>query len=264
MISVIMPAYNAAKTIQASINSLIAQTYEDWELIVIDDRSSDGTLEAIKQIAKLDSRIRYCANESNLGTGQTRNRGLTFSKGAWIAFLDSDDLWCEDKLEKQMSFIAKTGALITYTATAYINESGRLSRYSLRARYQLSYHALLRRNIMSCSSVMVHKAVMMPFPDGDISEDYAVWLQILKKGNYAYGIDEPLLIYRMSAHSKSAKRLHAARRTYNAYLDVGYGSFVARLLTLRYAIHSIVKRLLIRRGWLAQQVKSVIFTSDDL
>ena len=246
MVSVIMPAYNVAKTIMPSIESVTAQTYENWELIVIDDGSSDGTPELVRRISELDFRVRYYQNEDNLGVAETRNRGMSLARGEWIAFLDSDDLWRDDKLEKQMQFVSETGAVISYTGTSYINESGNVYSYVLRATQTLSYKTLLHRNIMSCSSVVVRKDFMIPFPLGDIHEDYVVWLQILKKVAYAYGIDEPLLMYRMSAHSKSAGRFHSALMTYNAYRHVGYGILTSMLFTLRYALHSISKRFLIR------------------
>ena len=246
MVSIIMPAYNAAKTIQASIDSVLVQTYEDWELIVIDDGSLDETLKLVECASGLDSRVRCYENESNLGVAETRNRGIELADGHWIAFLDSDDLWHRDKLETQMRFISEMGAVISYTGTSYMNESGSISNYILHTQRNLSYTMLLRRNIMSCSSVVVRKDFMIPFPDGDMHEDYAVWLQILKKVEYAYGIDEPLLIYRMSSGSKSAKRFHSARMTYNSYIHVGYGSFISLIFTLRYALHSISKRFFIR------------------
>jgi len=245
-----MPAYNAEKTIKTSIDSVLAQTFLDWELIVIDDASQDGTAEIVKKLADNDQRVILHVNEKNSGVAQARNDGISHVKGAWLAFLDSDDLWSNDKLERQLQFIEETGAVISYTATVYINEVGKMSDYVLRAEKVFTYEKLLKRNLMSCSSVMVKRDVMIPFPEAaEVHEDYVVWLALVKAVGCAYGLDEPLLIYRMMENSKSSGRIASAKMTYNAYRhpQVGYGNIAAVLLTLRYAIHSIGKRLKINK-----------------
>jgi len=240
-----MPAYNAEKTIGASISSVLDQTFSDWELIVIDDASKDRTAEIVQQLADGDRRVILLANEKNGGISFSRNRGIDRATGEWLAFLDSDDLWRGDKLEKQLRFIGESGAVIAYTGTAYISNDGVISDYVLRAERAFTYKELLRRNLMSCSSVMVRRDVMVLFPDGrEIHEDYVVWLSLLRTVGCAYGLDEPLLIYRMTEGSKSSRRIASAQMTYHAYRHplVGYGRVAAVLLTLRYAGHSIWKR----------------------
>ena len=249
-VSIVMPAYNAAKTIRESIASVIAQTYEDWELIVIDDCSTDNTPELVRNIAANDSRIRLLINEHNLGAASTRNIGIIEAQSDRIAFLDSDDLWHKDKLEKHLQFITETGAEISYTGTAYINEAGQISKYTLPAKREFTYKDLLRRNIMSCSSVIVRRDIMIatPFAQGFIHEDYVVWMQILQDVGQAYGLNEPLLIYRMTDGSKSAARMRSAKMTYGSYRQVGYGKFSALFMTIRYSLHSISKRFFIYLG----------------
>jgi len=250
-VSIIMPAYNAAETIQASIDSIKSQTWAGWELIIIDDGSKDITQQIINAAAKSDHRVRPAINKRNMGVAATRNAGIHMAKGEWIAFLDSDDLWHEDKLEKQLAFIDASNAAISYTATAYINKAGEVSNYVLPARHKLDYRQLLRSNIMSCSSVMVSRDVITryPFPEGGLHEDYVVWLKILREVGFAYGVDMPLLQYRMTDTSKSGRRFSSAIMIYHAYRVVGYGRVGAFLLTLRYAAHSIPKRGRVRRGW---------------
>ena len=238
-----MPAYNAEKTIKASINSVLAQTYENWELIVINDASRDLTLNEIPP----DPRIIVLTNEKNSGIAKSRNLGISHAKGDMLAFLDSDDIWHADKLAGQLDFMEKTGAAISYTATAYMNAEGKMYGYVLRAEKKLRYKDLLKRNLMSCSSVMVRRCVMLPFPEtGEMHEDYAVWLAIVRKIGCAYGLDEPLLIYRIARGSKSGKRISSAMMIFRSYRQVGYMSFQAGLLTLRYALHSIAKRVSIK------------------
>jgi len=254
LISVIMAAYNAQSTISDSINSVLAQSYANWELIIADDCSTDETASIIKNFAAVDSRIHLHINKQNIGCAAARNVAMSKSRGQWIAFLDSDDIWLADKLAKQLKFTNETNALITYTATSYINKHGKISNYVLPAEQEFSYKSLLRRNIMSCSSVMVQTDIMVPFPHsnkkGDMHEDYAAWLQILRKVGHAYGLNEPLLQYRLTDNSKSGNRLKSAKMVYRAYHTAGYNPLSAILLTLRYTLHSVSKRRHIKAGYL--------------
>ena len=245
MVSVIMPAYNAVATIGESIESVLAQTFHDWELIIVNDASLDKTIKIAKTYE--DSRILTYTHSINQGVAAVRNTGMQHAKGEYIAFLDSDDLWEKDKLEKQVRFMQENESVISYTSTAYIR-NGKSSGYVLRAERELAYRNLLKRNLMSCSSVVVRSNCMIPFPKGYMHEDLAVWFRIVKKVGYARGLDESLLIYRIGESTKSSSRIKSARMTYNTYINVGYGNFVSLLFTLRYALHSISKRFLIRFG----------------
>ena len=249
VISVIMPAYNAASTIKGIINSVVTQTHTDWELIVVDDASTDNTADIIEGCAKQDARIKLLRLSKNQGTAAARNTAIAQAKGEYLAFLDSDDKWKPSKLEKQVKFMAEKNAIISYTATSYVDSYGHKSRYVLPALECLRYNELLKSNIMSCSSVMVRKGAMMPFPHGYIHEDYVVWLQIVKKYGVAYGLNEPLLIYCIGESTKSSNRLKSARMTWNVYREVGYGRIRSAFFVLRYARHSISKRCAIRRNY---------------
>lgn len=284
LVSVIMPAFNAEATIEASIESVLSQTYVYWELLVVDDASSDATAEIVKKYEKKEPRIKLFINSTNQGTAESRNIASRHAKGEWLAYLDSDDLWHPKKLELQMAFVENASTIekspdklehrmaftkkpsmmgstpakginnsnpihnvcITYTATAYMDSLGKPYSYVLPAEQKLTYKNLLRRNIMTCSSVMVRKDCTLPFPSGFLHEDYAVWMQIVKKAGCAYGIDEPLTMYRISETSKSYSRLRSGIMNFNAYRFVGYGGLVALCLSLRYAVHSVGKRLRIR------------------
>jgi len=251
-VSVVMPAYNAEATIVASIESVLAQTYTDWELIVVDDCSSDSTAALVEAFAQNDVRIHLRRNHQNKGVAATRNNGIAKASGQWIAFLDSDDLWMPTKLEKQLCFMQETDAKISFTSTAYIAKDGRMSGYVLRAQAVFTYKDLLRRNIMSCSSVMVHRDYMTMFPNGFMHEDYATWYEIINKAGQAHGYDEPLLIYRIREGSKSAGRVRSAKMLRNAYIYMGYGWVFSLILTVRYMLHSVSKRLFISLGRLRQ------------
>ncbi len=250
-ISVVMPAHDAEAYIEASVRSVLEQTYPDFELIVIDDGSRDGTAEIVERLAQEDSRIVLLRSARNSGASASRNAGVAHARGVWIAFLDSDDLWQADKLEKQMALLEKhPDAVLSYTAAAFMDEAGQRYGYIMRAEEETDYETLLRRNILSCSSVMVRRDVMLRHPMGGdrMHEDYAAWLEILREVRCAYGLDEPLLVYRIRRQSKSGGRLRSARMLYATYRYVGYHAPQAAALTLRYAAYSVAKRRKIARS----------------
>ena len=139
-VSVIMPAYNAKKTVKAAISSVLRQSFADLELIVINDGSEDGTDSIVASLAAEDARIIYLKNEKNLGASYTRNRGVELARGEWIAFLDSDDLWREDKLERQMALAESNPEMkLCYTASAFMGEDGEKFSYVMPAKEKISY-----------------------------------------------------------------------------------------------------------------------------
>jgi teichuronic acid biosynthesis glycosyltransferase TuaG len=250
MVSIVMPAYNAAKTIRESVESVLNQTVDDWELLVIDDGSRDNTPQILAEFVKKDDRIVFLTNKENRGVSYTRNKAISLAKGEWIAFLDSDDIWREDKLEKQLALAElHPDMVVCYTASSFINDEGQLYEYIMPAIERLTYKQLLRKNLMSCSSVMVRSSVMkeIRMPNDQMHEDYYVWLTVVKECGVAYGINEPLLVYRLCANSKSSNRLKSAKMLYNSYRAVGYCCFATWLMVFLYTFHSISKRRNIRR-----------------
>ncbi|MBE6761265.1 MAG: glycosyltransferase family 2 protein [Ruminococcaceae bacterium] len=244
-ITVIMPAYNAEKTIGEAVKSVIAQTVTDWELIVIDDGSTDNTATILTELASADSRIRFLQNEKNSGVSFTRNRAVELADGKWIAFLDSDDKWLPEKLEKQLGLLKKYPEMVVcYTASSFIDNNGKPFKYVMEAIERLDYKTLLSKNIMSCSSVMIRSDVMklVKMPNDAMHEDYYVWLTVLREHKFAYGINEPLLIYRLCPNSKSASRIKSAKMLFNSYRAIGCNLFKTIVLVLRYTLYSIKKR----------------------
>lgn len=243
LVSIVMPAYNCEKFIEEAVASVEAQTYKNWELIIVEDRSTDKTWEIVQKLEK--EKIRICQNENNLGVARTRNRGVAIAQGNWIAFLDSDDIWREDKLEKQVALLSsKKEAVLIFTASAFMDEAGTSKKYILHVPECLSKKQLLKQNLISCSSVLVKKELLQqyPFPAGRmIHEDFVVWLQILSCGSSAYGIDEPLLIYRLSDQSKSGNKIKAAAMNWNAYRFVGLTPIIALYYMVWYALNGIKK-----------------------
>lgn len=248
-VSVVMPAYNTSKYISAAIESVLLQTFTDFELIVIDDCSKDDTYQIVKSYADKDRRIILLRNLQNSGVSATRNYGIEKALGKWIAFLDSDDMWRSDKLEKQLELLDKNSdAIICYTASAFIDSDGNPYNYVMPAESKMTYRMLLKKNLLSCSSVVVRRDVIsrVKMADDRMHEDYSAWLIILRETPYAYGINEPLLIYRLSTSSKSSNRLKSAKMLYHSYRYVGYNPVKSGFLLLCYSAHSISKRHLIK------------------
>lgn len=243
LISIIMAAYNAERTIEVAINSVINQTYKNWELIIINDCSKDGTLEIVSSFAKQDKRIRIVNNAVNSGASQTRHNGLMQARGEWVAILDSDDMWTNDKLEKQIRLQEQTGAKFLFTGSAFMNDAGQRLDWVLHVPEKIGYKKLLKQNLVSNSSVLVRTDLFKQYEAiGDnMHEDFACWLQILRTGRIAYGIDEPLLIYRLSSNSKSSNKIKAAVMNWNTYRYVGLSFLEALFSEIYYTINSLKK-----------------------
>lgn len=247
-VSVIMPAYNAQNTIKQAIDSVLAQTFGDFELIVINDHSTDDTRNIIMNYQSNDKRVLLVDNEINSGVSFSRNKGIEVAQGRYIAFLDSDDYWKQDKLEKQVKLMKEKKAVLSYTASAFIDYNGNPYDYVMEAETRTTLDTLLKKNLISCSSAMIISSVMkkLKMPSDKMYEDYYIWIKVLRRFKYAYGINEPLLVYRLSRKSKSSNRIKSAIMIYNTYKAVGYDLVLSTFFTLRYSIHSVSKRFYIK------------------
>lgn len=247
LISVVIPAYNAEKTLEKAIQSVMVQTYSNIEAIIVDDCSRDETLKIATSYAKKDNRIKVFQNQANMGVALSRNRGVEEARGDWIAFLDSDDRWVPSKLEKQSDVLKKNPSCsLCFTGSAFENNEGIRCSYTLSVPKHLKYNDLLKQNLISCSSVLAKKEALIEFPmksDPMIHEDLATWLKILKDGSEAVGINEPLLIYTVSSQSKSGNKLRAARMQWKTYQVAGIGYLKSIRYFLTYAWRNMKKYL---------------------
>ena len=243
LISIIMAAYNAEKTIEQAINSVLSQTYPDFELLVVNDCSTDKTAMLAEAIVKKDDRIRLISNEKNSGVSYTRKHGLEEASGEWVAILDSDDAWAPEKLEKQIKLQKKTNADLLFTGSAFMDADGKPIDWYLRAPSEVTYRQLLKQNVLSNSSALVRKALYAKnYAVGDgMHEDFAIWLSILKEGKKAYGVDEPLLIYRIARSSKSGNKFKAAKMNWNTYRYIGLNPIEAAYYEGWYMIKNVIK-----------------------
>ena len=203
LVSIIMPSYNTAKFISETITSVLAQTYTNWELIIVDDCSTDDT-DAVIRPYLADDRIRYIKNEKNSGAAVSRNRALREAKGKWIAFLDSDDLWLPEKLEKQIAFMEKNNCRFSYTNYIEIDENSVPNGRCVTGPKKITRHGMYNYCWMGCLTVMYDAETVGLVQIADIKKnnDYAMWLKACKKAD-CYLLDEVLAKYRKRSGSIS-------------------------------------------------------------
>lgn len=243
LISIIMATYNAEKTIEQAINSVLNQTYPDFELLVVNDCSNDRTVELVEDIEAKDSRVRLISNAKNSGVSYTRKHGLEEAKGSWIAILDSDDAWAPEKLEKQINLQKRMNADLLFTGSAFMDSDGRPIDWYLHAPMEVTYRQLLKQNVLSNSSALVRKELYAKYyaAGDEMHEDFAIWLSILKEGKKAYGVDEPMLIYRIAKSSKSGNKVKAAKMNWNTYRYVGLNPIEAAYYEGCYMVKNVIK-----------------------
>lgn len=243
LVSIIMAAYNAEKTIGQSIESVINQTFIDWELIVVDDCSTDATVQIIKKYRQSDLRIRLIQNTENRGVSYARHRAAIEAMSNWIAILDSDDVWKQNKLKMQLDLIRNSCADVVYTGAEFIDSKGETKGYIQRVDTSITYRKLLRQNIISNSSAVVRKELYLKYYafGDDMHEDYAIWLGILRNGYVARGIDEPLLVYRVGDNTKSSNKVKSAKMNWNTYKYMGINVFQRWYYMLWYTINGVLK-----------------------
>lgn len=243
LVSVVMPAYNAEKYIDQAISSVISQTYTKWELLIIDDCSTDGTAKIAECFASQDSRIRLLRNSQNMGVARSRNRGLDIAKGEWIALLDSDDAWREMKLEKQLTVAERTNADIVYCSYSMMDEtSAHLFDYIVPET--TSYDALLKENTIGCSTALIRRSALQQhrFSTEYYHEDYVLWLELLKSAHTAAASREILSDYRIVRDSRSNDKLKSAKNRWLIYRKTEKLPFLKSVLAFAaYAVNGIRK-----------------------
>ena len=196
LVSIIMPSYNTSRFIEETINSVLSQTYSDWELLIVDDCSSDDTDDVVQPFLA-DGRIRYLKNERNSGAAVSRNRALREARGKWIAFLDSDDLWMPEKLEKQIDFMKKNGYRFSYTNYAEISVDGKRNGITVTGPKKITKTGFFNYCWPGCLTVMYDAEAIGLIQIADIKKnnDYAMWLKVCQKAD-CYLLDEELALYR--------------------------------------------------------------------
>ena len=225
MISIVTPVYNAAAFIRQTMEMVQAQTYTDWELILVDDGSKDNSCEVIESYLKEnpDERIRLIKKEKNEGAALSRNRGIKEAKGRYIAFLDADDVWLSHKLQRQMEFMKKTDAGFVFSAYEFGDEDAVGTGRIVHVPESLTYKKALSRTVIFTTTVLLDTTKVskdLIYMPNVPSEDSATWWQILRNGHVARGLDEVLAIYRRPGKSLSSNKLKAIQRIWYLYRKV--------------------------------------------
>ncbi|HEU5067776.1 MAG TPA: glycosyltransferase family 2 protein [Sphingomicrobium sp.] len=222
LVSIIMPAYKVAAVISDSIQSVVDQTYADWELLIAEDCGPDNTREVVRTWSERDSRIKLIEMSENGGPATARNGALAHARGRWIAFLDSDDQWLPQKLERQLAFHrSRSGAKISFTGFRRISADGSRTGHYVGVPATLDYRRLLGNTAVATSTVIVDNYATGPFSmRKTYYDDFACWLALLRPGGTALGLDEDLMRYRVLDKSVSRDKTNSARQVWRAYRDI--------------------------------------------
>lgn len=245
-----MPSYNTGRFIKETIESVLAQSYPTWELIIVDDCSTDNTDEVVSHYLT-DERIHYIKNDTNSGAAVSRNRALREAKGRWIAFLDSDDLWEPDKLQKQISFMNDQGYHFSYTNYIEMDEGSKANGKSVTGPKCISKHGMYNYCWMGCLTVMydARKVGLIQIADIKKNNDYAMWLKVCKKAN-CYLLDETLARYRKRSGSISNHRyIKLIKWHYKLYREAENKDTISSfVLTIRNLFFGVFKKIRYVKG----------------
>ena len=246
LVSIITPSYNSSKFMQDCVCSVLSQTYTNWELLIVDDYSQDKSRDIISELAEKDDRIKSIFLEKNVGAAEARNISIRKAKGKYIAFLDSDDIWKSDKLEKQLSFMKENDIAFSFSTYQLISEDGKNLTNVIKAPQKMTYHSYLKNTIIGCLTVIIDREKTGDFemPNIRSSHDMALWLLIMKRGFSAYGLDENLAYYRIVSNSNTSKKWKAAKEVWEVYRKVEKLNFLYSMYNfVGYAFNAVKKRI---------------------
>ncbi len=208
-VSIVTSVYNKAQYISRTINSVLEQSFNDWEMIIVDDCSIDDSQKIIKDFALKDKRIKILINELNLGAGLSRNKAIKFSTGKYIAFLDGDDIWAKKKLEIQINLMDENNWQFSHTSYGYISEDDQIIKKTFQvSNHPITYKNLLKRTEISCLTAVYNQHIIGKYymSNHRRKQDYALWLSILKDGYLSYPINQELAFYRQTPNSNTSKK----------------------------------------------------------
>ena len=244
MVSIITPAYNSSKYIHCTIESIISQTYKNWELLITDDFSSDDTTKIIESYAKNDSRIRLFKLEKNHGAGVARNHSLKNAKGRYVAFCDSDDQWKKNKLELQLKFMEQNNLEFSFSDYEVIDENNNYQRY-VKCPKKLTYKKLLRNNYVGCLTAIYDTKFLgkLMMPKIRKRQDWVLWLSIMKKIETTKGLNTSLAVYRNRRNSISSSKFDLLKYNWSVYnQELGFNKFTSFYYLIIFIIHYFFKK----------------------
>lgn len=243
LVSIITPSYKSEKFIAQTLESVLSQTYQNWEMIIVDDVSPDNSNEIIEDYCKKDNRIKLIKLEKNSGPAVSRNRAIEEAKGRYIAFLDADDLWYPEKLEKQIKFLDENNLAFTYSSYNLIDEEGNKLGVFI-TQESINYNGMLKTCSVGCLTAIydTKKLGKIFMPNILKRQDYGLWLKILKEIGNTKGSIEPLATYRVLKNSVSSNKLKAAQYQWKIYREVErLNIFQSIYYFVQYAYFGVIK-----------------------
>lgn len=247
-VSIITPSWNSERYIKKTIESVQNQTYSNWEMIIVDDCSSDNTVAIVEKICKEDPRVRILRQSENGGAAKARNRSLSEASGRYIAYLDADDIWKPTKLEKQVQFMKVHNCGFSCASYEVIDNNGKLLNKEVHMLSVVDYVGFLTNNLLQTVGIMVDTDIIdtkyLIMPDLRRRQDAATWLQVLKAGYKCYGINDVLAQYRRAENSLSSNKLKAVKGVWSLYRDIEHLSLsFSCYCFVRYAVLAVWKRI---------------------
>ena len=246
LVSIIMPYYKKELYIKDSIESILKQSYQNFEIILVNDEIENKNYNFLKEISNLDSRIKLYTNEKNLGAGETRNKAITISKGEYIAFCDCDDLWKSSKLEIQLQHMKKLNLDFSFTAYEIIDENKRVIS-SRKAENIINFEKLRNSCDIGLSTVILKRKIFDKeehrFPELKTKEDYALWMRLAKNGIKMIGINQNLTSWRKNKNSLSSSTFQKLLDGYKVYrIYLGYGRLKSLFYLINLSVNFILKK----------------------
>ena len=244
LVSIITPCYNGSKYVAQTIESVLAQTYQNWEMLIVDDGSKDNSVEIIKKFSEKDFRIQLI-QQPNGGSANARNHGIREAQGRYIALLDADDLWKPEFLAEQIAFMKEKQTLCVYSSYERIDENSNKCLLPLICRPSVTYKDMLVRNYVGCltglydcskiGKIYLHEELK------SIRDDYAYWLDVVKASGTAYGNQKVLARYRVLQNSTTGKKKKLIKAQYKFYRNyLKLNPFVSVINTLRWGIAGLI------------------------
>ena len=246
-VTIITPSYNCSQFILETINSVLAQSYNKWEMIIVDDCSTDNSVGVIERYIDNDKRFKLIKLNKNVGSAQARNTALEYATGRFIAFLDSDDIWYPDKLEKQILFMLDRKVPISFTSYELIDENSISKNRIIHSVKKLNQIDYLKNTIIGFSTSMIDTSIIgndFRMMNIRTRQDTSLWITLLGMGFYAYGINEVLVKYRVHHNSISANKIKASKQVWNLYFKLHkIGLFKSMYCFSFYVFNTIRKRI---------------------
>lgn len=245
LVSIITASYNSEKFISQTINSILSQTYQYFELLITDDCSDDNTLREVEKFAAKDNRIRYFKLESNQGPGIARNNSIYNSTGRFIAFCDSDDQWKPTKLEKQINFMLTKQVAFSFSSYDIINENNKYLG-KVKAKTEVDYKDMLKNNYIHCLTAIYDTKYLgkVYMPSIRKRQDWALWLKLLKRVEKAYSVQEPLAIYRNRNFSTSSNKIEMLQYNWAIYHKIEkFSKLHSIFLLIRFLYYYLLKKI---------------------